>query len=250
MSTHDITLPGDESRPRLVQGPFPSPAGRAHAFSMPSHRDGHVLDQLRVVYKRRWTAFVAFVLVMLVSIAYTYTATPIYRARVQILIEKESSNVVDFKQAFEQNQIADDYYQTQYKILQSRALARRTMDTLQLWTNPVFNAPPARQMPTVQSVGSALTRTITALFSKWRSSAPSSPEPSETAVQSMAIDGFLSRLTVTPIRTAAWSTSHTPHPIPSLLRRSQTGWRRPTSSRTSSSSFSHRRRRPTGSASV
>src|SRR5207247_9880903 len=40
-----------------------------------------------------------------------------------------------------QNQITDDYYQTQYKILQSRGLARRTMDSLNLWTEPEFNAP-------------------------------------------------------------------------------------------------------------
>ena len=39
----------------------------------------------------------------------------------------------------EQNQIADDYYQTQYKILQSRALARRTLDELKLWDHPLFN---------------------------------------------------------------------------------------------------------------
>ncbi len=75
------------------------------------------------------------------SRSYTFTATPIYEARVQILIEKENSNVVTFKEAIEQNQITDDYYQTQYKILQSRALARRTLDALNLWNDTQFNPP-------------------------------------------------------------------------------------------------------------
>src|SRR5207237_5746075 len=135
-------------------------------YRMPTASDTHMLDQLRVIYKRRWTAIAAFVLVMLTATAYTYTATPIYGARVQILIEKESTNVVDFKQAFEQNQITDDYYQTQYKILQSRALARRTIDKLHLSTNPAFTNPPTSQMPTVQSVLAAGRQVIATLVSK------------------------------------------------------------------------------------
>ena len=31
-----------------------------------------------------------------------------------------------------------DYYQTQYNVLQSRALARRTLDGLRLWNTPPF----------------------------------------------------------------------------------------------------------------
>ena len=69
---------------------------------------------------------------------YVFTATPLYESKAQILIEKENANVVSFKEAFEQNQITDDYYQTQYKLLQSRGLARRTMETLHLWGHPEF----------------------------------------------------------------------------------------------------------------
>src|SRR5205823_7978066 len=102
----------------------------------------HLTDYVRVLYKRRWPALTAFLIVVLSVCVYTFTATPIYEARVQILIEKEATNVVTFKEAFEQNQITDDYYQTQYKILQSRALARRTIDALNLWDYPRFNPKP------------------------------------------------------------------------------------------------------------
>ena len=36
------------------------------------------------------------------------------------------------------DQTRADYYQTQYNILQSRALARRTLDELKLWDTPPF----------------------------------------------------------------------------------------------------------------
>src|SRR4051812_26312247 len=138
----------------------------------------HLSDYLRVIYKRRWPAATAFLLVFLGVCVYTFTATPIYDARVQILIEKEASNVVTFKEAIEQNQVADDYYQTQYRILQSRALARRTMDALNLWTNPQF----------------------TSSAKKARASEPPLPAADETKAQSKAIDRFLESLTVSPIR--------------------------------------------------
>src|SRR5437763_10038527 len=182
-----------------------APNGRGPAYGYGSNVIGdgevHLLDYVKVLYKRRWTAITAFLVVFLSVTIYTFTATPIYEAKVQILIEKENSNVVDFKQAFEQNQIADDYYQTQYKILQSRALARRTMDKLQLSTNPVFMSPASSPMPTVQSILGTVTRLVSLLVSRGNASEPS-PEPSETQAQSTAIDGFLSHLSVTPVRSS------------------------------------------------
>ena len=99
----------------------------------------HLIDYVKVLYKRRWTALTPFLIVFLSVALYTLTATPMYESRVQILIEKEASNVVTFKEAIEQNQVTDDYYQTQYKILQSRALARRTINALKLWNHPQFS---------------------------------------------------------------------------------------------------------------
>jgi capsular exopolysaccharide synthesis family protein len=149
----------------------------------------HLSDYLRVVYKRRWPALTCFLVVFVGICIYTFTATPIYDARVQILIEKEASNVVTFKEAIEQNQVADDYYQTQYRILQSRALARRTMDALNLWTNPQFGA--------AERSGGFL-HVLTGWMSASRATEPSAAD--ETKAQSRAIDRFLTSLTISPVR--------------------------------------------------
>src|SRR5438132_926684 len=62
--------------------------------------------------------------------------TPIYQARVQMLIQKDAPNVARLDQVFEsQNSWYDaDFYQTQFRILQSRTLARRTIDSMNLWS--------------------------------------------------------------------------------------------------------------------
>lgn len=156
----------------------------------------HLSDYVRVLHKRRWVALAAFLIVFLTTAVYTITSTPIYQARVQILIEKENANVVTFKEAFEQNQITDDYYQTQYRILQSRALARRTIDALELWSHPYFNPAPDNGL-SLRQIARMPASWIVANF---RVAPPEPPAPDETAVQSRTIDRFLGCLTVSPIR--------------------------------------------------
>jgi capsular exopolysaccharide synthesis family protein len=156
----------------------------------------HLLDYVRVLYKRRWTAVTAFLIVFLSVTIYVFTATPLYVSRAQILIEKENVNVVTFKEAVEQDQITDDYYQTQYRLLQSRTLARRTLDALQLWNHPQF----ASRRANAVSVGT-LVRASAATIGGWLTTAPAEDRAAdETKGQSAAIDRFLGALTVSPIR--------------------------------------------------
>src|SRR5512132_142422 len=87
----------------------------------------HLLDYVRVLYKRRWIAGTAFAVVVMLVTVYTFTATPVYESTTKLLIEAENPNVVSFKEVVDEQGAKLDYYQTQYNILQSRTLARRTI---------------------------------------------------------------------------------------------------------------------------
>jgi uncharacterized protein involved in exopolysaccharide biosynthesis len=95
-----------------------------------------------VLYRRRHVTLAAFLMVFLGASLYTFTAVRIYESTVRILIERENPKVVSFQEVLDPGEITDDYYETQYRILQSRVLARRTIDTLNLWSDPQFNQPP------------------------------------------------------------------------------------------------------------
>src|SRR5436190_20505817 len=86
--------------PRAVHsaGAPQSPAPYGYGSNILGDDEIHLLDYVRVLYKRRWVALTAFLIVVISMSVYTFTATPIYEARVQILIEKENSNVVTFKE--------------------------------------------------------------------------------------------------------------------------------------------------------
>jgi len=161
----------------------------------------HLLDYVKVLHKRRWAAMTVFLLVFGGVTVYTFTVTPIYEARTRLLIESEEQNVVNFKQVVDEDQTKADYYQTQYNILQSRALARRTLDQLKLWDTAPFGGPPDTRFSLRGAILGA-PAAIAGLFRKADDkTAPNQiPGADETTAQSKAIDAFLGHLGVSPIR--------------------------------------------------
>jgi polysaccharide biosynthesis transport protein len=94
-------------------------------------REINLLEYWRIIEKRRWM-IAAFALVVLASAAFkTFTATPIYTAKGTLLIEQEP-NILTFQEILKIESFQDDYYQTQYKLLQSYPLAERAVEKLGL----------------------------------------------------------------------------------------------------------------------
>lgn len=160
----------------------------------------HLMDYVRVLYKRRYLAIAGFLIVFGSVAAYTFTATPIYEARTRLLIESDSPNVVSFQEVINEQQQRTDYYQTQYNVLQSRSLARRTIESLNLWEHPQFAGDPnAKPGVVASSIG-----WVTGLFGGNQVEGDVAdnaiPGADETAKQSGIIDAFLGGLSVTPLR--------------------------------------------------
>ncbi len=156
----------------------------------------HLLDYVRILYKRRWTALAAFLVVFLGIALYTVTTTAVYNGKVTLLIDVEGPNVIDFKQVVDEDQTRSDYYQTQYTLLRSRSLAHRTLDGLKLWNRPPF-APPAVHG---FSLGGILSGGAAALSAVGGSRRSDRPPADETMAQSRAIDRFLENVSVDPVR--------------------------------------------------
>ena len=171
----------------------PPPPGGSYPPIEAAPDEIQLIDSIKVLYKRRWVAGTVFLIVMLSAVVYTFTATPVYEARTRLLIEIADPNVVAFKKVIEEGQGNPDYYQTQYNILQSRALARRTIESLGLWNSPYLGGAPGKKTFDLRS----LTGSVLAFF---RPAASDQQPVAETARQSRVIDTFLGNLTVEPIR--------------------------------------------------
>jgi capsular exopolysaccharide synthesis family protein len=103
------------------------------------HRSLH--DYLGILLKRRWAFLAVFIGIVATSAFYSFTATPIYKSTVQLLIERQAPRLLEQQPgSSEYSPSNDEFYQTQYKLLESRALAKIVADKLQLKNNPVYAA--------------------------------------------------------------------------------------------------------------
>jgi len=77
----------DESALRLAAAAGPNGRGAGYGYGANViDTEVHLLDYVKVLYKRRWTAITAFLVVFAGVVVYTFTATPVFEAKTQILI--------------------------------------------------------------------------------------------------------------------------------------------------------------------
>ncbi len=99
----------------------------------------HIYDYLRVLSKwRKPSAILLLVIVCTVAVV-SFVMTPVYKATVRILIEREAPKVLNMQELLPIDASSTEFYQTQYKILQARSVALRVVKALNLAENIIFN---------------------------------------------------------------------------------------------------------------
>jgi polysaccharide biosynthesis transport protein len=95
---------------------------------------------LRILLKHKWLILSSILISSLVAGVLTFLMTPIFRATSSIQIDRETIDVVDVKGVqSEKDSAGNDFYQTKYELLASRALAERVVNTLGLADDPAFS---------------------------------------------------------------------------------------------------------------
>jgi capsular exopolysaccharide synthesis family protein len=162
-------------------------------------------DYGRVLMKRRWTIISFFTIVVLTVTIFTFTATPIYEATSRIVIEKENPNLVSIQEVMAVDATGSDYYQTQYKIIESRAIAREVIRRLDLeHSQEFFPAPKDDIVSNIkQWIGATLSfcqEWVTSLLKSGDQSESVPGEKDNLSPDSELVSAFISRIDVKPIR--------------------------------------------------
>jgi len=98
----------------------------------------HLLDYWRTIVKRRLLIITCLLTVLTAAVIYLFTAVPVYRGTAQILIERANPGILSAQEIFAIDPSGQDFYQTQYKVLESRAIARDVIGRLRLESNPEY----------------------------------------------------------------------------------------------------------------
>jgi capsular exopolysaccharide synthesis family protein len=111
----------------------------------------HLLDRVHALYRYRNVAIVAFIVILAGASLKAYWQTPLYRATVRLLIEIEDERTLALESLGTNRgydyQDPEPYFQTQYRILTGRDLARRVVVTLDLAHAAEFGGSPGAAAP-------------------------------------------------------------------------------------------------------
>lgn len=141
-----------------------------------------------ILLKHRWLIAGITVVSVAVGLFYTLLQTPIYRASATIQIKREVANIsgVAGLEPVEAGRSAE-FYQTQYELLKSRALAERVVSSLNLANKPELFEPPPSGMETIRDF----------IFASGHAEAPNI-----SGRERLALGTVLSGLSVEPVRSS------------------------------------------------
>jgi polysaccharide biosynthesis transport protein len=141
----------DDKLPAGPAGPpdhLPAPRGQDHALAAEGRRpvsldlyseerrdDADEIDLLaywRILLKRRWHVLGTLAAVVALALLITLLMPSIYRGTTTVQIDQETMQIVQVEGVTNAAAPTRDYYQTQYELLASRALAERVAEALDL----------------------------------------------------------------------------------------------------------------------
>jgi capsular exopolysaccharide synthesis family protein len=161
----------------------------------------HLFDRFAVIVKYYKAVIAVFLLVVTGWMYQTYTTIPMYRAQARIQIEEEhTTQTADFKEPYLTYTDPEPYYQTQYRVLQGRDLARRAVRQLKLETVPEFNGngpTPTRLTRVIETIK----RKVLAPFTGGASD-PVQPAAPGSLSENGLVAQFQGRVQVVPVRSS------------------------------------------------
>lgn len=105
-------------------------------FIEDNDRESAITQYVQILLRRRWLVLAGIVLGLLAAIYATVTTTRLYRATATLEILREASKIVDIKDTQPTAAVGQqEFYQTQYGLLRSRALAEQVVRSLRLDEN-------------------------------------------------------------------------------------------------------------------
>lgn len=150
------------------------------------------LNYIHVIKKRQWVIIAVLLVVVTLVTVYSFRQIPIYQASARILIEKETPKVLTFQEVLADT--ADsDYYQTQYKILKSRTLARQVLQKLEMLN-------PQNRQQLISLPQFSLNAYLANISESLGLSRPLPEAQDANTQEEHLINEFLQLITITPVR--------------------------------------------------
>lgn len=197
-------VPNDENRSVKAYTPPVPDIIRAY----PLEEENTIQRYIDVVLRRKKIIIVFFAIVLVTALLSTMLTEPLYKATAKLEISLENPKVVSFDQVVEVENQSAEFYETQYLLLKSKALAKQVADKLNLASYPEYDFE-NRKSNILSRIISGTIGAIEDGFDGIKNLfSPSVSEPesgeaefdlSEISRQDALVNAFVSNLTINPI---------------------------------------------------
>src|SRR5574337_1719895 len=166
------------------------------AFPEPN-KDPHIRDYWHLLVKHRWVVFTSFLVTVITVATATFIQHPVYKATATIQIDNEAPRVLKFEEVSPpiNKEQADDYYQTQYKLLMSYSLAERVVTLLRLDANPEFSG-----TDTLGPASPTWVWLVSLVGSVYHQRPPQQTLGETSTSESPVVQSFLKKLEIEPVK--------------------------------------------------
>jgi capsular exopolysaccharide synthesis family protein len=180
----DLPVSGGGGRyPGRGYPPPPPEPGRVDAWD----DEIRLGDYWRLLVRRRWSILAVASTVVLGTMVWTFSQTPVYQAVSRLQIDPEDPNILSFQDAYSAEISTDDGLRTQFEILNSRTLARSIVEELDLEDSG--------ELVRTSAFGSFIAGLGELVPGREAPASPSDP-------LNQVVDRYLDRLSVSPVRQA------------------------------------------------
>ena len=108
------------------------------------YEEVHLRAYWKILVKRRRIVFAVFAACLVVGAYVNFTATPVFQATAMLKIEPQNPAVIGVEMLrLTEGSALYDYYQTQFKLLESRSLAAKVISELNLESDDTFTRIPS-----------------------------------------------------------------------------------------------------------
>lgn len=169
---------------------------------------------VRVILKYRWIITGIVLTSLIISAVVTFLMTPIFRATSSLQIDRETMNIVNVDGVQpEEGSVGLEFFQTQYELLASRALAERVVTSLGLANSVTFNKKNTTLVDLTKSIVMGETAT------------PVDAEAlSQENLTRSAVDRLQRMVSVAPVRGSRIVKISVDHPNPELAQNIANGY--------------------------
>ena len=169
---------------------------------------------VRIALKYRWLITGIVLTSLLVAAVLTFLMTPIYRATASLQIDRETMNIVKVDGVQPDEGTAGmEFFQTQYELLASRALAERVATTLGLGAEKSFNVK-----------NKSILDVVKALVMGEEEGSATEKGFSQEDVTRASVDRLIRSLSVAPVRGSRIVKISVDHPNPAMAQTIANGY--------------------------